>query len=259
MERDIAFPWTLSELSAETYVSPTHLARTFAKSWACRRSITCRDSARSARRSCWPGRMMPSPRSVPPSAGPIRRTSRGASAASWGQSARVPQASPAGMRGRGYAPGRPARVAPIAQQSVQEQVKDGQVRPSTLAHAGASNAPERVPRGMPSCGIRDPSGIRRVGGHADPRRSEHAPLSKDATGRPHHLCRTGDRRLRRFWRCNRGAFGCAGERGAGCLRGPAGERRLGRAGNTDLLRRRQQRHASPASGPDRGIRHSTRT
>lgn len=31
MEHDIAFPWTLSDLSAQTYVSPTHLARTFAK------------------------------------------------------------------------------------------------------------------------------------------------------------------------------------------------------------------------------------
>jgi AraC family transcriptional regulator, L-rhamnose operon transcriptional activator RhaR len=31
MERDITFPWTLSELSAETFVSRTHLARTFAK------------------------------------------------------------------------------------------------------------------------------------------------------------------------------------------------------------------------------------
>lgn len=31
MERDITFPWTLSELSAETYVSPAHLTRTFAK------------------------------------------------------------------------------------------------------------------------------------------------------------------------------------------------------------------------------------
>jgi AraC family L-rhamnose operon transcriptional activator RhaR len=31
IESDITFPWTLAELSAQTYVGPTHLARTFAK------------------------------------------------------------------------------------------------------------------------------------------------------------------------------------------------------------------------------------
>lgn len=31
MEGDIAFPWTLPELSRQTYVGPTHLARTFAR------------------------------------------------------------------------------------------------------------------------------------------------------------------------------------------------------------------------------------
>lgn len=31
IEGDIAFPWTLAELSAQTYVGPTHLARTFAQ------------------------------------------------------------------------------------------------------------------------------------------------------------------------------------------------------------------------------------
>ena len=31
MEGDIAFPWTLAELSRQTYVGPTHLARTFAR------------------------------------------------------------------------------------------------------------------------------------------------------------------------------------------------------------------------------------
>lgn len=31
MQRDAAFPWTLAELSRQTYVGPTHLARTFAR------------------------------------------------------------------------------------------------------------------------------------------------------------------------------------------------------------------------------------
>ena len=32
LHRDIAFPWTLAELSRQTYVGPTHLARTFGRS-----------------------------------------------------------------------------------------------------------------------------------------------------------------------------------------------------------------------------------
>ena len=53
IEDDVAFPWTLAELSPQTYVGPTHLARTFAQvARAAADALSLAASARNGRQSC---------------------------------------------------------------------------------------------------------------------------------------------------------------------------------------------------------------